>query len=139
MRHYKCVKAPTESSPQSGFGRGSAQIRIRLRSEERRIYEQLRSEAWQAGQPHAETLSSWVREQLRPLTHAPVNRERCPISKELYELLSQMAEKVGITPESFIEACIDATIDMADHPKRKHPALIDKCRRAGNAAKNKPL
>ncbi len=121
------MKATVEAPPHGGLGRDSTQIRIRLRSEERLVYERLRLEAWQAGNPDAETLSSWVRHQLRPLTHAPANRERCRIPTELYEALSQLAEKIGMEPEAFVETCIDAIIAMADHPKRKPPALVGQC------------
>lgn len=125
------MKAPVEVPRQWGMGRDSTQIRIRLRAEERLTYERLRLEAWQAGNPDAETLSSWVREQLRPLTDAPINREPCQIPAELYEALSQLAGKIGMKPEPFVEACIDAIIAMADHPQRKLPVLIGKCRSVG--------
>lgn len=106
----------------------STQIRIRLLPDESQAFELRRLKELQEGKAYAETFSSWVRHQLKPILHTPTDREACAITHTLYDIAASYAKTLGMPPDVFIEACILEIIHMACQKRPRHPDIVKDCR-----------
>lgn len=119
----------SESSMENGFASKeegntkSNQLRVRLHPEERQALEEQCARDREAGCHFAQTISSWLRYQIRLLAGSE-NRITCALSKERHALLIQLSEMMNREPEKIVEACIGGIAEMIANPNRKVPLIV---------------
>lgn len=99
------------------------QLRIRMEPQERLALEEQFMRDRESGQPHAKTLSSWLRHQIA-LVVGSQTRVVCALSKERYALLAELAKTMNREPEKIVDACIGGIAEMIANPHRKVPLIV---------------
>jgi hypothetical protein len=100
--------------------------------------EEWQRQNFQTGHSYAETLSSWVRHQLRPLIESGGDNQSCHISQEKYERVEELARLLNRSPEEVVEACVKGIEFLIRETDVQRPLIVaewrlrEQYRRGGN-------